>query len=190
MGLESRWSARHPRRSLFLPALCALPHISYFSSRASTSRQNFLEMMCSPTEKLAEEECRAWQDVFLARQACQSPSNHTSASQRANPERSPRGYFSKGANSSTSKSGNARLGFSVVLTYWPKIDQIVIYLQPSLLPTILRWTFVSVVKATTRTTRVIFSFNPKLHTDLAESLRQQNVNSLECRRNKLSFQQI
>lgn len=181
-----------PSQALSFPTctLCFASYIIFLQPGIYISTELPGNDVFTNRKKLAEEECRAWQDVFLARQACQSPSNHTSASQRANPERSPRGYFSKGANSSTSKSGNARLGFSVVLTYWPKIDQIVIYLQPSLLPTILRWTFVSVVKATTRTTRVIFSFNPKLHTDLAESLRQQNVNSLECRRNKLSFQQI
>ena len=63
------------------------------------------------------------------------------------------------------------MGFSVVLTYWPKVHQIAIYLQPSLLPRILHWTFVSVAKATrTLTTLVIFSFNHKLHIDLAGSL--------------------
>lgn len=56
----------------------------------------------------------------------------------------------------------------------PKVDQIVIYLQPLLLPRMLHWTFVWVAKATTTPATVaIFSFNHKLCIDLAKSLTQR-----------------
>lgn len=125
---------------------------------------------------------------FLSRQACQSSSNHTSASRRANSEQSPWGYFAEKSelkHFQVRKCQDRFFCVCVVLTYWSKVDQIAIYLHPSLLPRILHWTFVNVAKGTaTHTTLVIFSFNHKLHIDLAESLMQQNFDSQECTRNK------
>ena len=72
----------------------------------------------------------------------------------------------------------------MVLTYWPRADQTVIYLQPGPLPIVLHWAFASVAKITTVTTRVVFSFKHKLPMDLAECLRQQNFKSLKCAMNK------